>query len=226
MPLPDLNQVITSALVVTGSVRTFPELLSATLIAPAQRRTHHVILHNQDETAIPIDLVRSLKTTTAYSLGKSELQEIVLLWADLLTVPAQHALLKLLEEPPAQTRIWLVTDKPQSLLETIGSRCVRLTIPDSEATALQPTLPKKMQSVTIELLQTQNHSQLISLAALPKDRVEAVAWCNSMLVLSHKDQEFNATKTQQLLLTAIEQLQQNANVKLVLEDCFFQIKQK
>ena len=226
MSLPDLNQVITSALVVTGAVDAFPELLTATLMTPAQKRTHHVILHNQDQTAIPIDLVRSLKTNAAYSLGKSELQEIVLLWADLLTLPAQHALLKLLEEPPAQTRIWLVTDKPQSLLETISSRCVRLTIPAGEVTPPQPTLPKRMQSVTIEQLQTQNHSQLITQAALPKDRAEAITWCTTLLLHARKDSTFHSPRAQHLLLTAIEQLQQNANVKLVLEECFFQIKQK
>ncbi len=43
--------------------------------------------------------------------------------AELLDFVAQNALLKTLEEPPAQTYIILVTSQPQRLLPTIRSRC-------------------------------------------------------------------------------------------------------
>lgn len=54
--------------------------------------------------------------------------------ADLLTVQAQNALLKTIEEPPEYARIFLLTENADSLLATIRSRCVTLkfrNIPDA-----------------------------------------------------------------------------------------------
>jgi DNA polymerase-3 subunit delta' len=48
--------------------------------------------------------------------------------AEKLTLDAQNALLKVLEEPPDRTAIVLVTAAPQDLLETIVSRCRRVDV--------------------------------------------------------------------------------------------------
>ena len=48
--------------------------------------------------------------------------------ADLMTVQAQNALLKTLEEPPAYAVILLLTENADSLLPTICSRCVMLKL--------------------------------------------------------------------------------------------------
>lgn len=48
--------------------------------------------------------------------------------ADLMTVQAQNALLKTIEEPPAYAVILLLTENAQSLLPTICSRCVMLKL--------------------------------------------------------------------------------------------------
>jgi DNA polymerase-3 subunit delta' len=55
--------------------------------------------------------------------------------ADRMSEPAQNALLKTLEEPPAQTHIILAAAEDSSLLPTIRSRCavIRLGLPDSAA---------------------------------------------------------------------------------------------
>jgi DNA polymerase-3 subunit delta' len=52
-----------------------------------------------------------------------------------MSEPAQNALLKTLEEPPAQTHIILAAAEDSSLLPTIRSRCavIRLGLPDSAA---------------------------------------------------------------------------------------------
>ena len=46
--------------------------------------------------------------------------------ADLMNTPAQNALLKLLEDPPAHVVIILKTASPRALLPTVRSRCVLL----------------------------------------------------------------------------------------------------
>ena len=48
--------------------------------------------------------------------------------ADLLTVQAQNALLKTIEEPPAYAVILLLTENAEALLPTIRSRCVMLKL--------------------------------------------------------------------------------------------------
>ena len=48
--------------------------------------------------------------------------------ADLMTVQAQNALLKTIEEPPSYAVIFLLTENADSLLPTICSRCVMLKL--------------------------------------------------------------------------------------------------
>ncbi|MDY5845945.1 MAG: DNA polymerase III subunit delta' [Bariatricus sp.] len=48
--------------------------------------------------------------------------------ADLMTVQAQNALLKTIEEPPSYAVIFLLTENAESLLPTICSRCVMLKL--------------------------------------------------------------------------------------------------
>lgn len=70
-------------------------------------------------------------------------------YADRMNTSAQNALLKTLEEPPADTMLLLLTDKPQMLLPTIISRCgmVTLSSPPQE-------LDEKYRVPLLELLST------------------------------------------------------------------------
>lgn len=234
MQYSDLENVTTAAIVVTTAVADFPTLFDALLAKQPSPFQHYLLVHNREEKTIPIELVRDLKHSTAYALGSLERQELILLWAELLSLPAQQAILKLLEEPPAGTRVWLVTAKPQSLLETIRSRCVSLVLTDKPDDHLKATvtlargstkgLVKGLQDISLESITTANYSQLITMAAVPKDRAEAAAWCNELLRACHHTDTTTSYHTQQLLLNTIEQLQQNANVKLALEQCLFQMR--
>lgn len=49
----------------------------------------------------------------------------------------QHAMLKLLEEPPAQTRLLLVRQASRPLLPTVSSRCLHLRVPPSTHAELE-----------------------------------------------------------------------------------------
>ena len=63
---------------------------------------------------------------TSYSGGW---KGVVLLQADRLNTSAANALLKALEEPPAQTLIILVSDAVSDIPDTVVSRCRRLRVP-------------------------------------------------------------------------------------------------
>jgi DNA polymerase III subunit delta' len=51
---------------------------------------------------------------------------VIVVEADRLSIAAQNALLKTLEEPPGRAILMLVTDSPGALLSTVRSRCQRI----------------------------------------------------------------------------------------------------
>ena len=60
--------------------------------------------------------------------------------ADRLTINAANAFLKTLEEPPADSILILLSTEPQRLLETILSRCLRLSFGSESARPQDPAL--------------------------------------------------------------------------------------
>lgn len=65
--------------------------------------------------------------------------------ADLLTVQAQNALLKTIEEPPEYAIIFLLTENADSLLPTIRSRCVMLKLRNIRDTLVKKYLMEQVQ---------------------------------------------------------------------------------
>ncbi len=80
-------------------------------------------------TVISIDQVRELIDRVAQSSHYGGLKIIVFLPADALNNEAANALLKVLEEPPEDTLLILVSEKPLTLLPTIRSRCQQIEFP-------------------------------------------------------------------------------------------------
>ena len=71
-----------------------------------------------------IDVVRRFLIAPAgMSSARGQGKVFVVLEAELLSIPAQNALLKTLEEPPAGTIIILICSRPDQLLPTTLSRC-------------------------------------------------------------------------------------------------------
>ncbi len=78
---------------------------------------------------ILINSIRELKHDVSMSTMNNEWTVILIFQAEKLCVPspvAAHALLKVLEEPPDQTVILLVSSQPKIILDTIHSRCQSL----------------------------------------------------------------------------------------------------
>lgn len=71
-----------------------------------------------------IEIIRSFLIDPAYrSSTRGRGKVFIVLEAELMSTPAQNALLKTLEEPPAGVTIVLVCERPQQLLPTTLSRC-------------------------------------------------------------------------------------------------------
>lgn len=76
----------------------------------------------EPDTSVGIAEVRAVKSFLSRKPIQSPVNTVIIKDAHLLTIPAQNALLKTLEEPPGNADIHLVTLFPDQLLPTILSR--------------------------------------------------------------------------------------------------------
>ena len=77
---------------------------------------------------ITVDAIRAVKGFLSLTAGEGAWRVVVIDSADDMNRNAANALLKVLEEPPPQALVLLVSHNPGSLLPTIRSRCRRLTL--------------------------------------------------------------------------------------------------
>lgn len=86
-----------------------------------------VLQPEEGKKLIPVDAIRQV-TQQIFKTSHQNAYRILLIEpADAMTLEAANSLLKTLEEPPPQTLLMLLTDKPARLLPTIRSRASRLS---------------------------------------------------------------------------------------------------
>lgn len=91
---------------------------------------YKMLATDEEGKAIGIDTVRDIERFLSLKVpvNKSHNRAVIIENAHLLSLEAQNALLKTLEEPPAATFIILTSDSEQSLLPTIRSRARTVTV--------------------------------------------------------------------------------------------------
>jgi len=86
---------------------------------------------------ITVDAIRSMEHTLHMAASPGKTKFAVIRDADRMSQEASNAFLKTLEEPPDASRLLLLTARPELLLETILSRCIRINLrPEGGRTAL------------------------------------------------------------------------------------------
>lgn len=83
----------------------------------------HLIVGPKKSGSIGIEAIRELKAWAALKPFLSKQKIALIKEAQTLTIEAQNAMLKLLEEPPKRTIIILTVNDQKNLLPTIVSRC-------------------------------------------------------------------------------------------------------
>jgi DNA polymerase-3 subunit delta' len=86
-----------------------------------------LIVEPGDNGAIKVDQVRDIVDRAAYRPFEGKRRVVIVNDADVMVAHAQNGLLKTLEEPPSLSVFVLVTSRPDMLLATVRSRCIRLT---------------------------------------------------------------------------------------------------
>jgi len=101
-----------------------------------------VILVEPGETgAIKIEQIRGVVDQAQYRPFEGKRRVVIVDDADAMVPQAQNALLKTLEEPPSASIFILVSSAPDTLLQTVRSRCPRLRF--------SPLLPGEVSDVLV-----------------------------------------------------------------------------
>lgn len=179
---------------------------------------HPDLLMIQETPSIGIETVRDLITwshTKPFSLKQ---KVVIVLEASRMTLQAQNALLKTLEEPPEFLQIIMTGTSELGILETVRSRCTMIKI--------QPERENSYETKELFVWPTTIASAIDQAEKLAKDREEATAWCEKTLLherrlLEESQPNGIVLKKVKYLARAINQLKRNINTKLVLEHLFF-----
>ncbi len=119
--------------------------------------------------AISVDQVRALQARIYQTAYVADWKVCAIVGADRMNEQAANAFLKTLEEPPAGSVCFLLTDAPQFLLPTIISRCQIVT-----ASTRQQSLPEAREAALVEILAGRPGSGGVITAFARADRLSAL----------------------------------------------------
>jgi DNA polymerase-3 subunit delta' len=162
-----------------------------------------------DSGSIKIDAVRDAVDRAGYRPFEGKRRVLVIADADALVPAAQNALLKTLEEPPSSSVFILITSRPDMLLQTVRSRCIRLTFAAGARLDSDPESCVVAQRVLAQAAAASDGSRLDAAkellartgASAASDREQVNAHLQAMASLL-RDIEIIATRAEQPLANA------------------------
>ena len=105
------------------------------------------VLDGERSGELSISSIRRLRSDAYIKPNESDSRIFLLLNCDKMLAPAQNAFLKILEEPPANVYFAITVSSSNMLLETVRSRCRRLTLypvtTEQAAKTVQARFPDK-----------------------------------------------------------------------------------
>lgn len=117
-----------------------------------------------------ISLIRDIFKKIHLTPLRGTEKALIILEADGLSIPAQNALLKTLEEPPPHTKIILTSENRHLLLPTIISRCLVLT----NTSPAKKTLGENHEDLSVFNLPQTISEALKTAESLSKDKGKAI----------------------------------------------------
>ena len=164
----------------------------------------HVI---NEKTTISIKQIQDLNIPLSIS---ARIPRIV--WieeSNLMTIPSQNALLKMLEEPPANTTFYLTCQSQMAMLPTIRSR-VKMVSLENPATEEDP---KILADLKLVMAMTAG-DRLINI--VKRDRSESILWLSDIeREIRVKLKDTNVNEKGLTMLARIAKSAQNAHKELI-----------
>ena len=180
----------------------------------------------QDSPGIGIADVRDFQKSLALAPAYGKTRLGIINFADTLTLEAQQALLKTLEEPPPSAKIILETGIADSLLPTIISRCQLISLGDRHKYK-EEEMSACLQALE-QLARVSVGERLKKIEELVKTRDDAAAFIDLaiaairgvMLSSFGFSSTINSLDLLRRLLKAQRGLSANVNPKLVIDNVF------
>ncbi len=175
----------------------------------------------EEEKQIGIGDIKKIKQIAYFKPSKGKEKAIIISAVQGLTIEAQNSLLKLLEEPPANTIIILLIESKDSVLETIQSRCKIIKINNKEEEEINEKYSKLLNS-----LEKAKIGEKLKIAEdLAKNKEEALKAIEKMILIT-RDKLLKSGDNN--LIEKINKLQKaytiikntNVNLRLALENLF------
>ncbi len=178
------------------------------------------------EKALGIEDVRKIQEKIFLKPFKGERKALFVVMQQSATPDAQNAMLKLLEEPPANTLIYLVTTNHLSFLPTVLSRAKIIEVENEEVRTDSEILEK--------ILSLDAAGERLYLAhVVSKEKTEAISWLETAILsarekmLENVEDKPEALKLRKLIhkmeLTHYDLKTTNANPRLALENLFLNL---
>jgi len=176
--------MIHSILIVNGTseerqTKAF-ELAESLLKKPVVNHPDFLLI--EDVNSIKINHVRTLQKKLALKPYQALLKIALLNEAEKLTLPAQHALLKTLEEPPSNSIIILTAPNKEVLLPTIVSRCQIIRIRSEKIDFDQSILNYQLSIINSTLSSTPGQRLLIA-EKVSSSREQTLEFCQNQLLV-------------------------------------------
>jgi len=180
----------------------------------------HIV--GQEDSTISIDHIREIKLFLQTSPPKNRHKVVVIPNSAHMSIPAQHAILKILEEPPSYALIVLACSNFHHLLPTITSRCIIKPVK-----SVSPSQEPQSDNQNTHLLSNLSKQQKIS-ASLSRNKTQALDFLLRQIYhlntqLKHQSDKttlFNLT----LALYTYKLLQQNTNPQHTLNSYFARLR--
>ena len=183
----------------------------------------------EPEQALGIEDVRNIQKKVFLKPFRGEKKAVVIIVAQEVSDEAQNAMLKLLEEPPANTLIFLIAKSPHVFFPTILSRTKLIELDKGSA----PKIDKKYSDILKNLRTSSVGYQLKLAQDISKDKNEAIVWLEEVILAAREQMLKNLEDKQESLklrklihkleLIHYDLKTTNVNPRLALENLFLNL---
>ncbi len=138
------------------------------------------------EKTMGIADVRNIQKAILLKPFRGKTKAVIIDTYESITLEAQNALLKILEEPPANTIIVIMTAKRELILPTIISRCKIIVLKEKENKLTKANSTELKNALNI-LLNGQTGTKLKIAQDIAKDKKNVALWLEKMLIFIIKE---------------------------------------
>lgn len=180
---------------------------------------HPDLILVEAQKSIQIAQIRALRRLLQLKPYSSKVKVALINEADRLTLPAQHSLLKTLEEPPENSIIILTSQTKEFLLTTIISRCFLVSL--SEKTpVLDEETAAQQQEITQKILSSTPGERILLAEKYVYNKDQAVDFCSGQLFFwrsrLREKKSLQTVQTIRLIQASLRFLKANVNPRLVV----------